>query len=94
MTTTDAETYLRVDLPDGAQSVRVLYTVTPIHSQHDDDPCRRFLYNDVQIYGVFRLDNDSEVPFTSLSLSDQQKTEMKCENEYTKEQNLAETPSK
>lgn len=92
-TTTDSETYLRVTLGADSVSVRVLYTVTPIHSQHDDDLHRRFLYNDVQIHGIFRLDDDSEVPFTSLSLSDQQKTETKCENEYIKEQNMAETPS-
>jgi hypothetical protein len=81
----EAEVYTRVTLPEGKVSVRVLHTVEPVFSLHDGDRREQWLYNNVQILGVFRLDSDAEVDFKSLDSSDQQQVEIKCEHEYNKQ---------
>lgn len=66
----DYELFIRVDLADErSAAVRVTYTT---------------VVGTLVVLGVFRLDDDSEVDFDSLALSQQHKIEEQCENEVLK----------
>lgn len=80
MPTLDSELSTRitdVSDPRGRTSVRVLYVV---HVRDEDE--RWFT---IVPYGIFRLSDDSEIDFDTLSLDDRLHIEEECEQQYRKQ---------